>query len=89
MDTNSRVALAEIRGDVKLVLAGQERTHADVQDIRKTLGEHNVRIAGLETQQSERVGERRSLTIMARILYALAGGGGVGVLALAARHFGL
>jgi hypothetical protein len=81
IDTNSRVALAEIRGDVKLILAGQERTHSDVQEIRRTLETHNRRIGVLETDKSIREGERKGLGIGGKLLWGglslLAGGGGV------------
>jgi hypothetical protein len=75
------VALAEIRGDVKLILAGQERTHSDVQEIRRTLDAHNSRISGLEKDKDIREGERKGITIGGRVLWSMvsliAGGGGV------------
>jgi hypothetical protein len=81
IDPDSRVALAEIRGDVKLILAGQQRTHDDVQEIRRTLEAHNARIGLLETDRSVREGERKGLGIGGKILWSafslLAGGGGV------------
>lgn len=81
MDSDSRVALAEIKGDVKLILAGQERTHHDVQEIRKTLDQHNKRIAGLETDKSVRDGERKGMTLSGRLFLSigsfLVGSGGV------------
>lgn len=71
-DPDGRVALAEIRGDVKLILAGQERTHSDVQEIRRTLDTHNRRLGALETDRSVREGERNGLTLTGKILLGLA-----------------
>jgi hypothetical protein len=77
---DTRVALAEIRGDVKLILAGQERTHNDVLEIRRTLDSHNKRIGTLETDKSVRDGERKGLTLSGKLAWglvsALLGGGG-------------
>lgn len=83
-DPDNRVQLAEIRGDVKLILAGQERTHTDVQDIRRTLIEHNVRIASLETDRSIQEGERKGLNKGGRIVWSIISliVGSSGVLAL-------
>ena len=81
MDPDNRVALAEIRGDVKLILAGQERTHSDVQEIRRTLDTHNRRIGTLETERSVREGERKGISIGGKLLLSLVsllvGSGGV------------
>ena len=81
IDTNSRVALAEIRGDVKLILVGQERTHADVQEIRRTLEAHNRRISNLETDKNVREGERKGIGLSGKLVWGgisfLAGSGGV------------
>ena len=81
IDRDSRVALAEIRGDVKLVLAGQERTHSDVQEIRRTLDTHNRRISTLETGKSVREGERKGLGMGGKMAWSvinfLVGSGGV------------
>jgi hypothetical protein len=81
LDPDGRVALAEIKGDVKLILAGQERTHNDVQEIRRTLDTHNRRIGSLETDRSVRDGERKGLSLGSKFLWSLAslliGSGGV------------
>jgi hypothetical protein len=81
IDPDGRVALAEIKGDVKLILAGQERTHSDVQEIRRTLDTHNRRIGTLETDKSVREGERKGLSIGSKVVWSLAslliGSGGV------------
>jgi hypothetical protein len=79
IDPDSRVALAEIRGDVKLILAGQQRTHDDVQEIRRTLEAHNSRIGILETDKSVREGERKGIGLGGKIVWSgvslLMGGG--------------
>jgi hypothetical protein len=81
MDSDSRVALAEIRGDVKLVLAGQERTHTDIAAINKRLDDHNGRIGLLETDKNVRDGERKGLGFGGRIAWgiiSLVAGSGLG-----------
>lgn len=65
---DQRVALAEIKGDVKLILAGQERTHSDVQEIRRTLDSHNRRIDSLEADKNRRDGERQGVGMTGRIV---------------------
>jgi hypothetical protein len=90
MDPDSRVALAEIRGDIKLILAGQQRTHTDVQEIRNTLTRHDERIGTLETVNSIREGERKGVTLSGKVMWAvfsLVGGGAA--TAIAMKVFGL
>ena len=81
MDPDNRVALAEIRGDIKLVLVGQERTHNDVLNVNKRLDAHDSRIRSLETDRSNRDGERKGVTIGGHIIGwligLLVGSGGV------------
>lgn len=78
---DQRVALAEIKGDVKLILAGQERTHSDVQEIRRTLDSHNRRIDSLEADKNRRDGERTGVSISSKVFWSvgslLVGSGGV------------
>ncbi len=80
-NADQRVALAEIKGDVKLILAGQERTHSDVQEIRRTLDSHNRRIDSLEADKNRRDGERTGVSISSKIIWSigslLVGSGGV------------
>lgn len=87
MDPDGRVALAEIKGDVKLILAGQERTHSDVQEIRRTLETHNRRLTNLETDKSVRDGERKGLSVGGKLVWSAASlivgsGGAIAVLEL-------
>lgn len=78
---DQRVALAEIRGDVKLILAGQERTHSDVQEIRRTLDSHNRRIDNLEADKNKRDGQAQGVSLTTKALWSigslLVGSGGV------------
>lgn len=62
MDPDSRVQLAEIRGDIKLILAGQDRTNTDVHAIRNTLDRHDRRLVSLEKRDAERDAERSGIT---------------------------
>lgn len=88
-DANSRVALAEIRGDVKLILAGQERTTSDIHAIRRTLERHDARLAALETDRTRREGQERGITATVKTLW-LAGGAVVTAIVLGAlRKLGL
>lgn len=70
---NVRVALAEIRGDVKLVLAGQDRANSDIRDIRGVIRTHDTRIGSLEAGRDHATGERKGLATGARILWATVG----------------
>jgi hypothetical protein len=70
LDSDSRVALAEIKGDVKLILAGQDRTNADVHSIRKTLDDHHYRIGHLETDKSVRDGQRQGIAVSTKVMWA-------------------
>jgi hypothetical protein len=78
---DQRVALAEIKGDVKLILAGQERTHSDVQEIRRTLDSHNRRIDNLEADKNRRDGLNSGVSLSTKVIWSvgslLVGSGGV------------
>lgn len=78
---DQRVALAEIKGDVKLILAGQERTHSDVQEIRRTLDSHNRRIDNLEADKNRRDGLNSGVSLSSKVFWSvgslLVGSGGV------------
>ena len=78
---DQRVALAEIKGDVKLILAGQERTHSDVQEIRRTLESHNRRIDSLEADKNRRDGLNSGVSLSSKVFWSvgslLVGSGGV------------
>ena len=80
MDPDSRVALAEIKGDVKLILAGQERVHADIAALNRRIDGHDSRIRSLETDKISRDGERKGVSVSSRIAWAvvslLVGSGG-------------
>jgi len=90
MDPDSRVALAEIRGDIKLILAGQQQTHNDVQEIRKTLARHDERLGALEIDKNVREGERKGVTLSGKVAWAVTSvfGGGAAT-AIAMKVFGL
>ena len=83
MDSDARVALAEIRGDVKLVLAGQDRTNTDVRDLRERVLGHSNRLQTIEAKEHQRAGA----VAAAKLLWAAAGGGMMGAAALIARYF--
>ena len=85
MDPDARVQLAEIRGDVKLVLAGQSRTNDDVKDLRERVHLHSNRIQNLEAKDHQRAGAVATV----KLLWAAGGFTAMGLLALAARHFSL
>jgi hypothetical protein len=73
MDPDNRVALAEIKGDIKLVLAGQDRSHTDILTLNKRLDGHDGRIRKLEDDKNARVGERHGLALGGRALWATLG----------------
>ena len=88
VDMDGRVALAEIKGDVKLILAGQSRTNDDVKDLRDRVHLHSNRIGVLEADKHLRTGERQGLALSAKVLHWVTGGSVIAVVALIARHFG-
>lgn len=73
MDTDSRVALAEIRGDVKLVLMGQERMNSDLHELKVTVHGHGNRIMKLEGANILRDGEKKGLTVSAKVAWGVVG----------------
>lgn len=85
MDADARVALAEIRGDVKLVLAGQDRTNADVKDLRERVHVHGNRLQVIEAREDRRVGAIGAV----KGLWAVGGFSIAGALALILRHFSI
>ena len=82
MDESARVQLAEIRGDVKLVLAGQERTNSDMQDLRQTVRGHDGRINVLEADKYQRVGERTGVAISTKLFWTIITAIGAGLLGI-------
>ena len=88
MDGDSRVALAEIRGDMKLVLAGQERANSDIRDLRNTIQGHSQRIGALEAKDNRAEGERAGVSLAVKALWTLGGGGAVALAAIIARALG-
>ena len=52
MDPDSRVALAEIKGDVKLVLAGMDRVNSDIRELRSNVRDHGGIIQGLRSEMT-------------------------------------
>lgn len=71
MDPEARVALTEIKGDLKLVLAGQERTNSDIVDIRQNVRDHGNRIITLENDKFQRVGERQGVAISTKLFWTI------------------
>ena len=82
-----RVQLEGIRGDIKLVLAGQDRANSDILDLRHTTQGHDSRINALEAKNDHNTGERKGLLAGGRLLWATVGlipGGAVAALAMRA-----
>jgi cob(I)alamin adenosyltransferase len=73
MDPDSRVQLAEIRGDIKLILAGQDRQSTDIHAIRTTLDRHDRRLVSLEKRDAERDAERKGIALTTRVMWAVMG----------------
>lgn len=85
MEADARVALAEIKGDVKLILAGQDRTNRDVSEIRRTMETHNGRLNILEDDKAKRDGAIGAL----KWVWAAAGAMVTGAVAVIARALGV
>lgn len=85
MDPDLRVGLAEIKGDVKLILAGQDRTNRDVSDIKRTIESHHGRITTLESDKHKALGAAGAL----KWIYGGLGFVASSVAAIIARHFGV
>jgi len=88
MDADARVALAEIRGDVKLILAGQDRTNNDVRDLRAAQLLHANRIGVLEASKLLSDGERKGVAGTVKVLWAFGGVVITAIIAALLRHFG-
>lgn len=88
MDADSRVALAEIKGDVRLILSGQETINRDIRDLRETQHRHSNRIQTLEANEHHRKGERSGFIASGKLLHSLVGGGLLGIAALVLKVFG-
>lgn len=69
--------LADIAGDIRLILAAQGRYEVDVRDIKERAHGHANRIAALEAAEHVRQGERRGIATSAKMAYLVIGGGGV------------
>ena len=85
MDADARVHLAEIRGDIKLVLAGQDRTNNDVKALRERMHLHSNRLQVIEAKEHQRIGAIGTV----KVLWAAGGVSVMGIVALVARKFGL
>ncbi len=83
MHDDARVQLAEIRGDVKLVLAGQDRTNADVRDLRERVHVHGNRLQIIEAKEHQRSGAVSTV----KVLWGMSGFSLMGVAVLVMRHF--
>lgn len=73
MDPSARVALAEIRGDVRLILASLDRQTTDLQAIRRTLEKHDARIESLETTRTENASRTAGVTATIKTIWVAAG----------------
>lgn len=84
VDRNALVQLAEIKGDIKLILAGQERTNADITDIRMTIRGHGDRLGLLESKENQLFGERKGASSAGKLVWTIITALGGGVVAIAA-----
>ncbi len=89
MDPSARVALAEIRGDVRLILASMDRQTADLQAIRRTLEKHDARIESLETSRTEMSSRAAGITATIKTIWVAAGAVLTAIALAAMRKLGL
>jgi len=89
MDPDARVAFTEIKGDVKLILAGQDRTNSDLKEVKNSMTGLDKRVGALEADKHLRTGERQGLAIGARVVHWITGGSLVAIAAIIARSLGL
>lgn len=93
MDTDSRVKLAEIGGDIKRIFDFITRHATDVQRIDTRLNHHGERLTKLEASDNRSVGEQQGVSKTVKIMWAVMGGGGAtiltGLAAIVARAKGL
>lgn len=95
MDADSRVKLAEIGGDIKLIRQSQEQYGKDVDRLsiaqegfqrstNERLNNHSTRLADIGTQLTMQSGVRQGVDKTLRTLWLLGGGSGgliIGVIA--------
>jgi hypothetical protein len=81
MDTDSRVKLAEIGGDIKRIFDFITRQADDTKRIDTRLNHHGERLTTLENAENQRLGMIKSAKIMWLVM---GGGGGVVITGLAA-----
>lgn len=88
MDTDSRVKLAEIGGDIKRIFDHIARHTEDYQLVSTRLNGHSNRLTALEKDKDERVGMAKAI----KWAYAAIGGGVgtiiIGAAAMFARSLG-
>jgi hypothetical protein len=93
MDTDSRVKLAEIGGDIKRIFDFITRHATDVQRIDTRLNHHGERLTKLEASDNRSVGEQQGVSKTVKVMWAVMGGGGAtiltGLAAIIARAKGL
>lgn len=89
MDTDSRVKLAEIGGDIKRIFDFITRQADDTKRIDTRLNHHGERLTSLENAHNQNIGMVKSAKIMWLVMGS---GGGVvvtGIAAVVARAKGL
>lgn len=93
MDTDSRVKLAEIGGDIKRIFDFITRHATDVQRIDGRLNHHGERLTLLEANQNTQQGVEQGVAKTVKIMWAIIGLGGgaflTGLAAIIARAKGL
>lgn len=93
MDTDSRVKLAEIGGDIKRIFDFITRHANDVQRIDGRLNHHGERLTALEAAKNQQQGVEQGVSKTVKIMWAVFGGSGgviiAGLAAIIARAKGL
>lgn len=93
MDTDSRVKLAEIGGDIKRIFDFITRHATDVQRIDTRLNHHGERLTKLEASDNRSDGEAQGVAKTVKVMWAIIGLGGgafvTGLFAIIARAKGL
>lgn len=93
MDTDSRVKLAEIGGDIKRIFDFITRQADDTRRIDVRLNHHGERLTALEASNNRQEGQQTGVNKTVKVMWAVLGGGGAtivtGIAAVVARAKGL